>query len=48
MTGISFAEIPKPNLIKVVQTNRLGDAVYENGIGNRCWYDVGKVDSEEV
>lgn len=38
---ISLTEIPKPDTVKVMQTNRLGNRVDERGVGHRCRKDVG-------
>ena len=45
---IPFTKIPETNLVEVVQTNRLSNAVDENCIGYGCRNDIGKSDLEEV
>lgn len=45
---VTLAKIPQPDLIKIVQADRLGDTINEDGIGYRRGNDVGQLDLEKV
>lgn len=45
---IALAEIPKPNLVEIMETDRSSNTVDEDGIRNRQRNDVGQVDSHEI
>ncbi len=45
---VAFAEIPQTDLVEIVQTDRLGNAVYEDCVGDGCRNDIGEFDLEEV
>ncbi|KAB8542119.1 hypothetical protein FH972_025582 [Carpinus fangiana] len=45
---VALAEIPQADLVKIVQTQRSGDAVEEGRIGpERCRNDIGEVKADE-
>lgn len=45
---VSCAIVPKPHLIEVMEANRLGDGIDEGCIWDGLWYNIGKVDPQEV
>ena len=44
---VSLAEIPQAHLVKIMQAQRAGYAVYQDGIGDGVGYDVAEIELEE-